>query len=512
MKRGTMIGLAGGLIAGASLSALALAAAPSYAFFGGSHAATATVTTASVAAPIVAQLAAPMAAQQTRWGTVPNLADMVEKVSPSVVKIEVRAPNEARQMSGPGGENPFEGTPFQDFFRSFPGQGGQFQGELPDRRGSGSGFVIQGGYIVTNNHVVDSAKRMTVILHDGRELSATLVGTDPKTDLAVIKVEGNGLPPALQWGDSRRARPGENVFAMGSPFGLGNTVTAGIISARGREIGGTYDDYIQVDAPINQGNSGGPLFDQNGQVIGVNSAIFSPTGGNVGIGFSIPSDLAQNIVHQIITTGSVERGWLGVQIQPVTPEIAASLNLPAAKGAMVNQVTDGSPAQKAGVRERDIILAFGNRDISHLQDLTRAVADTKAGTTQDLKVIRDGRQQTLKVKIAALPADPKEVKVSELSPTAGASPASATVNELGLGLAANEQGIFVTNVKVNSPAQDAGLQRGDRIVAVNQTEVKSAEAARKAIEEARKQKRSAVLLHIERNDTRLFVGVPFSES
>jgi serine protease Do len=510
MKRGTMLGAAGGLIAGASLSALALAAAPSYAFFaGGAHAATANV--ASVAAPVVAQLAAPIAAQQARWGSLPNLADLVEKVSPAVVKIEVRSPSEAKQMSGPGG-NPFEGTPFQDFFRGMPqGQGGQFQGELPDRRGSGSGFVIQGGYIVTNNHVVDNAKSMTVILNDGREMAATLVGTDPKTDLAVVKVSGS-LPVAVAWGDSSRARPGDNVFAIGAPFGLGNTVTAGIVSARGRDINsGAYDDYIQVDAPINQGNSGGPLFDQSGQVIGVNSAIFSPTGGNVGIGFSIPSELAQNIVQQIISTGSVERGWLGVGIQPVTPEIAASIGLPGAEGALVQQVTDGSPAAKAGVKVRDVILAFGDRKIMHLQDLTRAVADTKAGTTRDLKIIRDGRQQTLKVKIAPLAADAKEVKVSDNSPAVGASPTSTNLAELGLGLATNDDGIFVTNVKVNSPAEDAGIQRGDRLVMVNQTEVKSADAVRKAVDEAKKQKRTAVLLQIERNDNRMFVGVPFSE-
>jgi serine protease Do len=246
-------------------------------------------------------------------------------------------------------------------------------------------------------------------------------------------------------------------------------------------------------------------------VIGISTALISPTGGNVGIGFSIPSELAQNIVQQIISSGSVERGWLGVGIQPVTPEIAASIGLASAKGAMVQQVTEGSPAAKAGVKERDVILAFGDREISHLQDLTRAVADTKAGTTRDLKIVRDGHPQTLKVKIAPLAAEAKEVKVSDNSPAAGASPTSTNLTELGLGLASNDDGIFITNVKVNSPAEDAGIQRGDRLVMVNQTEVKSTDAARKAVEEARKQKRTAVLLQIERNDNRMFVGVPFSE-
>jgi serine protease Do len=502
MKRSTVLGAAGGLLAGASLTALALA--------GPFHNANDAALT-SLASPVAAQLAAPVAAQQARWGTINNLADLVEKVSPSVVKIEVRSARERGNVAT-SGENPFEGTPFEDFFRrGFPGAGQGQGGEQPYMRGSGSGFVIQGGYIVTNNHVVDHAKRMTVILNDGRELPATLVGTDEKTDLAVVKVDSRDLPQGLSWGDSKRIRPGDNVFAMGSPFGLGNTVTAGIVSAHGRDIqSGPYDDFIQVDAAINQGNSGGPLFDQSGQVIGVNSAIYSPTGGNVGIGFSIPSELAQNIVQQIVSHGSVERGWLGVGIQPVTPDIASSMNLPGAKGALINSVTADGPAAKAGLKERDVILSFGDREINHLQDLTRAVADTKAGTSRPVKIVRDGRQQTINVKIAPLAAD-KTVKVSDNSDSGAVSPTSMNLANLGLGLAANDQGIFVTNVKVNSPAEDAGIQKGDRVVMVNQTEVKSTEAARKAVEDARKQKRSAVLLQLERNDTKYFVGVPFSE-
>ncbi len=503
MKRGVVIGATGGLVAGVSLGALALAA-PSWASFN-------TVQAAQVAAPAVAQMAAPVAGQQARWGVAPNLSDLVQQVAPSVVQIQVRSAANTRLMSGPGGQgaNPFEGTPFEEFFqRNFPG--GQPGQEMPDRRGSGSGFLIQGGYIVTNNHVVDDATRMTVVFDDGREMQATLVGTDPKTDLAVIKVEGKNLPPALSWGDSTKARPGDNVFAIGSPFGLGNTVTAGIISARGRSLGQSYDDYIQVDAPINQGNSGGPLFDSTGRVIGVNSAIYSPSGGNVGIGFSIPSDLAQNIVQQIIQNGSVERGWLGVGIQQVTPEIAASLNLPAAKGALVNLVNENSPASRAGVKERDLIVAFGDREISSLTDLTRAVADTKAGATKDLKIIRDGRQQTLKVKIEKLADSSEPLRLASAS--SNASPSGAvTMSELGLGLAAGADGLAVANVKVNSPAFDAGIRQGDKVISINQVDVTTPEAAKKAVEEAKKQKRSAVLVQVERDGQRRFVGVPFSE-
>ncbi|HEX5006608.1 MAG TPA: PDZ domain-containing protein, partial [Hyphomonadaceae bacterium] len=285
----------------------------------------------------------------------------------------------------------------------------------------------------------------------------------------------------------------------------------GIVSARGRSLGQSYDDYIQVDAPINQGNSGGPLFDATGRVIGVNSAIYSPTGGNVGIGFSIPSDLAQNIVQQIIQNGSVERGWLGVGIQEVTPEIAASLNLGAPKGALVNQVTENSPAARAGVKQRDLILAFGDREIRHLTDLTRAVADTKAGTTKDLKIVRDGRQQTLKVRIDKLVADAGEpTRLAGASPsTAGAS--ALSMSELGLGLAGGSDGLTVASVKVNSSAFDAGLRQGDKVISINQVDVNTPEAAKKAVDEAKKQKRSAVLMQIERNGERRFVGVPFSE-
>lgn len=502
MKRGTIIGATGGLIAGVSLGTLALAA-PSFALFNNSA--------ASIAAPAAAQLALPAISQQARWGNLPNLADLVQAVSPSVVQIQVRSSNPV-QTSRFNGRNPFEGTPFEDFFgNGAPGQEQQ-QGEAPDRLGSGSGFFIEGGYIVTNNHVVDDAKKMTVVLDDGRELEGTLVGTDPKTDLAVLKVSGSNIPRGLPWGDSTAARPGDSVFAVGSPFGLGNTVTAGIVSARGRNINsGQYDDFIQVDAPINQGNSGGPLFDQTGSVIGVNSAIYSPTGGNVGIGFSIPSDMAKGIVQQIISHGTVERGWLGVAIAPVTPDIAASLNLTATKGALVNSVTDGSPAAKAGLREGDVILSFGEREITHIQDLTRSVADTKAGTSRDLKIVREGRQQTVKVNIAALKDDAAAPKLASAPPSQGAGPASLSLSDLGIALAAGDDGVVISSVKVNSPAADAGIRVGDKLVKVNQASANTPDAAKKAVDEAKKQNRNAVLLQLQRGEQRFFVGVPFSD-
>jgi|JI10StandDraft_1071094.scaffolds.fasta_scaffold98269_3 serine protease Do len=495
MNRGTVIGALGGLAAGVSIGAIALAA-PSFAH----------LSQGSTVAPMAAQLGSQaVAGQQARWGTLPNLADLVETVSPAVVQIQVRQASPIRQMSGPQA-NPFAGTPFQDYFKFNPeGEGG----EAPDRRGSGSGFFIAGGYIVTNNHVVEDAKSLTVVLQDGRELTGTVVGTDPRTDLAVVKVDGSSLPKGLSWGDSGRARPGDNVFAIGAPFGLANTVTAGIVSARGRDIrSGQYDDYIQVDAPINQGNSGGPLFDQSGAVIGVNSAIYSPSGGNVGIGFSIPSELASGIVQQIIDNGSVQRGWLGVAISPVTPEIAASLNVPA-KGAVVNNVTADSPAAKAGLREGDIILRFGDREVNHVQDLTRAVADTKAGTGRDMRFIRDGREQTVKVTIAKLDdtATPKPVAAN----TAPSDTGGMSLAELGLGLASREGAVVITSVGVNSHAADVGIRTGDRIVKVGQDAVSTPEAVRKAVDAARKLGRTAVLLQVERDGQRFFAGIPIED-
>ncbi len=319
-------------------------------------------------------------------------------------------------------------------------------------------------------------------------------------------------PISLKWGDSDKSRVGDSVFAVGSPFGLGNTVTAGIISARSRDIhSGPYDDYFQVDAPINMGNSGGPLLDANGQVIGVNSAIYSPSGGNVGIGFSIPSDMAKSVVDQIIDHGSVSRGWLGVGIQNVTPEIAQSLGIKDAKGALVGEVTADSPASKAGLKTQDVILSYDGRADQQMHDLTRAVADTKAGATKNLKILRNGREQTVAVKIAALADTPAKEKVKVADSTSDMN-GKVSLSGLGLKLADGDDGPIIAEVAVNSSAADSGLQPGDKLLMVNQTEIKSAGDAQKAVADAKKKNRDAVLLQLERNGSKLFVGVPFSES
>jgi serine protease Do len=457
--------------------------------------------------------------QPIKWGQPANLADLVEQVSPSVVQIVVHQPGRTQNLSSPFDQF----RQFRQFGFGLPGddeeQATPRQRQTPDAMASGSGFIIDGrGYIVTNNHVVDNATRVTVKFTDGTEMDAKIVGVDKRTDLAVIKVAGDRLPATLAWGDSDQARPGENVFAIGSPFGLGNTVTSGIVSARGRDIGsGPYDDYIQVDAPINSGNSGGPLFNGAGQVIGVNSAIYSPSGGNVGIGFSIPANMAHKVVESIIQHGSVPRGWLGVSIGDVNRATADSIGVKDARGALVQDVTENSPASKAGLRPGDLILALGDHQVKNVHDLTRAVADTPANQTRDMRIFRDGREQTVKVTIAALKEDAAAVPKSRLSSGSGfdedAGPA-VTVPGLGLELQ-NDGGVVVSDVDVHSTAYDAGIRPGDKIVRVGQVDVKTASAAAKAIADAKS--KNAVLLQLERTGQdgraqRRLVGVPFGKS
>ena len=317
-----------------------------------------------------------------------SLADMVEAVGPAVVQIEVRG------GQGRGLGPPAESFPFG---LEIPGFGREALPPSPGRAALGSGFVVDPrGIIVTNNHVVDGANAVTVKFSDGRELAGQVLGRDPKTDLAVVRVEGNGRFKAIPWGDSDRLRVGDAVFAVGSPFGLGNTVTSGILSARGREIGaGPYDDFLQVDAAINTGNSGGPLFNAAGQVIGVNTAIFSPSGGNVGIGFAIPSRMARSVVRQIVADGHVSRGRIGVALGNLTTQTARSLGLGEARGALIVDVEPGGPAAGAGLRAGDVVTSFGGRPIEDGRALARAVAEVRVRSAVPAVVVRDGRPQNV---------------------------------------------------------------------------------------------------------------------
>ena len=384
----------------------------------------------------------------------------------------------------------------------------------------GSGFIVDpAGYVVTNNHVIDDATDINVTLTTGKTYPAKLIGTDKKTDLALLKIESPTPLPTVSFGDSDAIRVGDWVMAVGNPFGLGGTVTSGIVSARGRDLNASaFDDFLQIDASINQGNSGGPTFSMAGEVIGINTAIFSPNGGSVGIGFAIPSNLAKPIIATLREKGSIARGWLGVQIQGVTPEIAAAVGLDKPAGAIVSEVMPDSPAAKAGLQPGDVILAFDGKAVDHLRDLPRLVAATPIGGKADVTLWRDHAKQTVTVEVAKLADD--QVAANDDQPEAPAASPADTVVTLGLTLASltpdlrqqfgipeTISGVVVTSVADDGPAAKRGLQPGDVIEQVGSDPVATPQQVAKLAKAAHAENRNAVLLLVNRQGDELFVAV-----
>ncbi|WP_167852740.1 DegQ family serine endoprotease [Pseudotabrizicola sediminis] len=444
-----------------------------------------------------------------------SFADLAQQISPSVVNITTSA-----VVSGPASGDPIvpEGSPFEDFFRDFMDRNNPRGGERAPRRSEalGSGFVIsEDGYIVTNNHVIENADEIEIEFFSGTRLKAELVGTDPKTDIALLKVESDIPLPFVAFGNSDLSRVGDWVVAMGNPLGQGFSVSAGIVSARNRALSGTYDDYIQTDAAINRGNSGGPLFNMDGQVIGVNTAILSPNGGSIGIGFSMASNVVTKVVDQLKEFGETRRGWLGVRIQDVTPDVAEAMGLTEASGALVTDVPDG-PAKDSGIIAGDVITLFDGQPVRDTRDLTRRVADSPVGEAVPVIVQRDGKSETLQVTLgrreeaeaaetrpaAATPADPVEAEILGMT----LAPVTDEMKEQ-LSLPNDAEGLVVGAVDQTSEAYAKGLRDGDIITEAGQQKVVRLQDLEDRISEARDAGRKSILLLVRRAGDPRFVAL-----
>ncbi|MBI5165246.1 MAG: DegQ family serine endoprotease [Magnetospirillum sp.] len=463
------------------------------------------------------------AAGQTREAP-GSFADLAEKLLPSVVNVSttqtIRNPERVPEMP----QFP-PGSPFEDFFKEFFDR--QMRPDAHPRRATslGSGFIIDAsGYVVTNNHVIADADEITVTLHDDTVVKASVVGRDSKTDLALLKIDaGKKALTAATWGNSDGARIGDWVLAIGNPFGMSGTVTTGIVSARARELNGPYDDFIQTDAPINRGNSGGPLFNMNGEVIGINSAIFSPSGGSIGIGFAIPSSLAKPVIEDLKKFGKTRRGWLGVRIQSLDKELAESMGLSDEKGALVAAVNDGSPAAKAGLKPGDVILKFDGKDVSEMRRLPRLVAETAIGRKSEVVVWRDGRRHSVEVVIGELEDDQPEVpvkgaekpspqSVGQAVPGTGMSVANLTPQlRERFGIDGDTKGVVVTEVKGDGAAADKGLKAGDVVIEAGNQPVRSPQDLIKMVEKARGAGQKSLLLRVENPQNIRFVALPLGK-
>lgn len=488
-----------------------------------------------------------------------GFADLAARLLPAVVNIAVSetvkpgepdaddpddGPNGDGPDAGPNGQSPFPpGSPFEKFFHDFMNRqhpGLDPNGPHPKGRrmhALGSGFIIDpSGIIVTNNHVIKDADEITVTLQDNTELKATIVGHDPNTDLAVLRVKPARPLPSVPFGDSDHMRVGDLVMAIGNPFGLSGTVTTGIVSSRGRDIHqGQYDDFIQTDAAINRGNSGGPLLNMAGEVIGVNTAIYSPGGGSIGIGFAIPSNEVKLVTDQLLKYGHTKRGWIGVRVQDLTHDLADTMKVSATQGALIAGVEANGPAQKGGLKRGDIVLTYGGKPVDG-HSLPRLVAETPSGQTGEFGILRDGKPQTVKLTIGEFPQPPEPAKTGAKDKPASKSPApsktppapktpATTLGDTGLKygpldpatraaahLDATTTGIAVLDVTPDSPADDHGLSKGDVITQIDQAPIASPEAFAAAIATARKSGRQSVLLLVQNADGQQFIPLPLGGS
>jgi len=452
-----------------------------------------------------------------------SFADLAAKVTPAVVNISSTHVETADAQQ----DLPFDvpkGSPFEKFFQQFMQQQGKHNPMKRKATALGSGFIVDpSGYIVTNNHVIESATEIQVTTNDGTDYPAKLIGADPKTDLALLKIEPKKSLTAVQFGDSDKARVGDWVLAIGNPFGLGGTVTTGIISARSRDIHeGPFDDFLQIDASINQGNSGGPTFNMNGEVVGINTAIFSPSGGSVGIGFAIPSNLAKPILAELKDKGQIQRGWLGVEIQQVTPEIAGAIGLDEAKGALVASVQPDSPAAHAKLEPGDVILSFNGQSVHEMRDLPRLVAETDPNAKVDLGILRDKKPMTVSTTIGKLKDDNQvasnDKQNQDNSPTDNA--VGVEVTALGATLAPVTQetrqqfnldqgvkGVVVADLDQDGPLADQGIRPGDVIKKVSDSDVQSPADVKRLTDRAKADKQTVLLMLVDRQGKSLFVAV-----